>query len=215
MPVNLPNESDLGVLRTRGGLTYQLTRDDILWMARAAKYEGGDHAATFWTWAQRFAIRFRFSGTFAGMIRAHSQPVNPAWDESTDAKCLQYPERCTSAHLARRLAARTASWASLGDVADLAVAWAQARVSNPAPQATDFADAQVSRSFLERNPDARVVRVSGNWYIAEAAALALPANEVSVVYKGRVATASGRWELPVAGVLGFMVGAAAIRAFTR
>jgi len=198
--------ADLGQIRTKDGRVYQITPEDALWLARAVKYEGGDPAATAWTYAQRWALK-RWSGTLASLVRAHSQPINPAWDEASDPNCVNNPDRCTSAALARRHDAATAMWSELGGAADVVLAFAQARLPNPAPRATDFADAIVSRGFLTRNPGARVVLERGNWYIAEVGALDWPTNFVEVVFRGATSGASASWTW-----LPWAVGAGAIAA---
>lgn len=67
---------------------YTLTEEDIEWLARSLWGEstnGSDraHAAVAWTMFRRYMnIKFAWltmTSTFAGFIRAFSQPVNPAW----------------------------------------------------------------------------------------------------------------------------------------
>lgn len=182
MPI--PPTSQLGRI-VGGGRSYQITPDDVLWLARSVACEGGNPAATAWTYAWRYITK-RFSGSFASMVRSHSQPVNPAWDEATDERCVSNPDHCTERALANRARCAGASWDSIpSSVRAVVLAWATARQQNPAPRATDFANAAVSRSFLNRNPDARVVLRAGNWYIAEQPSL--PADHVVIEYGGRVA----------------------------
>jgi hypothetical protein len=184
--VQLPTTGALGVIRTMDGQSYQITPDDVLWLARSVQYEGGNHDATMWTYAWRLMLKAGGRTSLATLVRGHSQPINPLWDEATDPNCVRYPERCTAAHLARRREAANKSWGEL-PAARRVLEWAQAKVSNPAPRATDFADAQVSRHFLSQHPDARVVMQSGNWYIAEAVALSKPDDYITIEYQGRVA----------------------------
>lgn len=179
-------------LRTADGRSYSITQNDLLWIARAAQAEGGNEAATLWTWAWRFMVNANGRGSLAELVRAHSQPVNPAWDSASDPKCIAHPERCGAAALERRAYFSSLPWEQIrGDVRDLVLAWATAQVENPAPRATDFADEQVSRAFLARpgNAGAEVVLRDGNWYIAEARARALPADYVTVEHDGKVAGA--------------------------
>jgi hypothetical protein len=174
----------------KDGRAYTLTQNDLLWAARAAKYEGGSPAASLWAWAWRFMVNGSGSGSFANLVRAHSQPVNPLWDEATDEKCIANPDRCTPAALARRHEAATATWESLPrSITSLVTSWAEARVPNPAPRANNFADAEVSRYFLSRpaNAGATVVLRDGNWYIAERNTQALPADYVTIEHAGSIA----------------------------
>jgi hypothetical protein len=200
----LPVASELGTIRSLDGWSYRITPDDLLWLARSVEYEGGDPVATAWTYAQRLAS-FR-SSSLAALVRAHSQPVNPDWASLDAPGCVRAPERChprqradgtwTRDPLEVRAEARTAPWSSLS-VGPMLARWAQASVPNPVPRATDFADAEVSSSFLRRHPDARVVKRSGNWYLSEGPSSAparpsnaWPANFVSIAYGSRVATAA-------------------------
>lgn len=58
----IPAQSELGHI-IGGGYTYQITPDDVLWLARAVSQEGGSHAATAWTYAQRLISRRSSSKT--------------------------------------------------------------------------------------------------------------------------------------------------------
>lgn len=197
----LPLASELGTIRSADGWSYRITPDDLLWLARSAWCEGGEVASTLWTYAQRMALYH--SSSMASMLRAHSQPISPAWDEASDPFCIANPERCSDASLARRLECRTASWDAIpSSITSKVAAFAQAQLANPVPKATDFADATVSASFIRRNPGTVIVKRvrSGRteqWYLAEVPALRWPANFVSIAYGSRIATA-------VAGGLGLV-----------
>lgn len=206
--MSAPTASELGRIRAKDGWSYQLTPDDVLWVARSASYEGGDVASTLWTYAQRMAALRPAS--FAAMVRGHSQPINPLWESLTSPGCVAHPERCLPQRkpdgtmgpdpLVRRLEARTAPWDSLL-ARTKTLAWAQAALPNPVPRATDFADNTVSASFIRRNPQARVVaRVPSSsgrteqWYLSEGPdssprrpSNAWPADFVTMEYAGRVA----------------------------
>lgn len=205
----LPSTSQLGRI-VGAGRSYQITSNDLLWLARAVACEGGNEAATAWTYAWRFIVK-GWRGTLADLVRAHSQPVNPIWDEASDERCVSNPSRCTPAQLERRARCASATWDSLPEQVRIKVlAWARGALGNPAPKATDFADQVVSESFLRRNPNARVVLRDGNWYIAEEPQL--PSNHVRV--EGGDATSGAG-----AGVLGALAlaaaGWAAVRAYQR
>jgi hypothetical protein len=179
--------SELGQIRTKDGYSYQLTPEDLIWLARSVQFEGGDPASTIWTYAQRQA-KMRRTSSLAALVRGHSQPVNPLWDEATDAKCQQYPDRCTPAMLARRAQARTMSWANVSSgIRDKILRWASAQLPNPVPRAVDFADPPVSRSFISRNPGTRIVKAVSNWYLATPDVLGWPADFVTMQHAGRVA----------------------------
>jgi hypothetical protein len=197
---SLPEASELGTIRSQDGWSYQITPEDMLWLARSLAYEGGDMDMTAWTYAQRMAARGR-GMTLAAMVRGHSQPVNPIWESLTSGSpargCVRNPERCTPDQIARRLEARTAPWDSLSSRVKV-LAWAQARTPNTAPRSTDFADAHVSGNFLRQYPQSSIVaRVpsgrSEQWYLTEGrdssprASKDWPADFVTVEHEGRVA----------------------------
>lgn len=208
----IPTQDQLGWIVARNGRRYRITPNDVLWLARAARYEGGNKAATLWTWAWRFITK-GYQGSLASLVRAHSQPVNPLWDEATDPACIEHPDRCSSIALARREEARNASWESLGATAATTLAWAQARVPNPAPRANNFADAQVSANFIRNHPGTVVVLDESNWYLAEPDALGLDPDFVMIEYEGRSigaidagAPAWAPWAAVAAGALLVVVG---------
>lgn len=202
---------DLGVLETKDGYRYQITPDDLLWLARSTQFEGADHAATIWAFAQRFAGIQR-SGTFTDLIRAYSQPVNPLWDEASDPKCITSPHRCSPETLARRQRARTITWAELNPAVRAAVlAFAQASLPNPLPRATDFASYDV-RQWLRLNPTAQILKSEpgGNWYSTHERSNGWPVDFVYVRFRDRLSVVAsgggsggfGFWGAFGLGVLG-------------
>jgi len=195
----LPTQTQLGQIRSRSGRVYQITPEDVLWLARSVKYEGGNHAATAWTYAQRL-MSFN-SPSLARLVQAHSQPINPIWRRDGE-KCRPggpyygNQTHCSEAQLRRRDEAATIPWGSLpASIRGTIVDWARAKVPNPVPRATDFANAPVSQGFLSRNPDAGVVLREGNWYLYEGRSAGWPADQVTITYDGRTAGPS-----PFAGI---------------
>lgn len=222
---SLPAQSQLGQIRSKSGRVYQITPEDVLWLTRSARYEGGNHAATLWTYAQRL-IAFN-SQSLAALVRAHSQPVNPRWrrDGEFCAPGGQYHGNdlyCSEAQLARRDEAATIPWTSLpASLRTLVVEWAQAKVDNPVPRATDFANARVSQSFLSRNPGAGIVLQEGNWYLYEARSASWPVDQVVITYNGKTSAVSTFVGLPswapwaiAGGAAALLVGGAAAIAFS-
>jgi len=206
--------SRLGQIRSKDGYVYQVTPDDLLWLARSVQFEGGDHPSTMWTYAQRQVMRRR-TGSLASLVRAHSQPVNPLWESLSAAGCQRSPQRCSPAALERRRRARTMPWDNLrSEVRNKVVAWATAEMPNPVPRSTDFADGPVSRSFIARNPGTQIVKQTGNWYLAEVPALGWPADFVTMHFGDRVAgpaagaSMGGRLGVPLLGVAAVGVGVA-------
>lgn len=206
--------SQLGQIRSKGGYVYQLTPDDLLWLARSVQFEGGDHPSTMWTYAQRQVMRRR-TGSLESLVRGHSQPVNPKWESLSSEGCQRSPQRCTPAELERRRQARTMPWDSLrSEVRNKVIAWATAEMPNPVPRSTDFANAPVSRSFIAANPGTEIVKQAGNWYLAEVPALGWPADFVTIHLGDRVAGPGGSAGFvgtlgaPLVGIVLLGVGAA-------
>jgi len=189
---NEPESQDYGKIVASDGWSYQLTPDDILWLARSVDFEGGTSPeAVIWTYAQRLAlpgIRNQYH-TLTALVRAHSQPVNPKWARDgmfcrPGGYYADKPE-CSEAKLARRDRASTIAWDDIGPrVRDAVTKFAHAELPNPVPRSVDFADDRVSTGFLARNPSARVVMKAGNWFIGTAQSLLWPVKHVRVQYQG-------------------------------
>lgn len=181
-----------GRIETADGYSYQITPDDVLWLARSVSHEGGNRAATIWTYFQRQAA-LRRTSSLASLVLGHSQPVNPAWRRD-GAKCrpggpYYGRDECSERRLAARDRAATMPWEQIpAETRNLVLAAATAQLPNPVPKATDFADARVSTGFLGRNPGAGIVLQDGNWYLYESRSARWPANYVSVRLGDRVAS---------------------------
>jgi len=181
--------TQLARIQTKKGRTYQLTQEDLLWLGRAAQFEGGDNpSATLWAYAQRWAL-LNWRGSLASLVRAHSQPLNPRWASLDAPGCVEHPTRCKPAALARRRRARTTSFADLRQsIRGLVLKWASAEVPNPVPRAVDFADRVVSQHCLDTGRCSRVVLDARSVYLTTTASDAWPADYVTLVgADGRVA----------------------------
>lgn len=131
-----------GQITTSTGWSYPITDEDLLWLARAVKYEGDPttYAATAWTLAQRYALVRSTYPTFAALIRAYAQPINPLWSR-TGSKCgpggshvgtdscsdraLDIRDRAVNDPVPEQLA-----WARR---------WAAGEIPNPVPKAVHYA----------------------------------------------------------------------------
>lgn len=207
----------LGKIRTKDGYEYQITPRDILWLARSVKFEGGDHAATMWTYAQRQAF-YRRRSSLASLIQAHSQPINPLWADPEGEKCRANLTYCTPTHIERRQLAVSYPWERIEpSVRQKLLRFGAAELPNPVPKAVDFANPRVSRSFIDRNPDTEVVLKAGNWYLSygpsnRGGSQRWPDDFVTIHHDGRVAgpsmTGRLRSVLPyVGGALGLGLAA--------
>jgi len=206
----------------KDGFRYQITDEDVLWAARAAQCEGGGemgHRATLWTWTARFLLpgyRRRFP-TLAGLIRAHSQPVNPIWARA-GSRCgaggsYAGRDECSEDKLRRREQCAQRSWESLSpNIRDVVTQWATAKLPNPVPKAVDFASSSIGHSADDvevarfRSPGSRYYNV----FYSEAASRARPTDFVTIHHEGRVAgpTLAGIWRAaPFVGVAALVVAA--------
>ena len=193
----------LGRIVTANGYSYQITPDDVLWLARSVHKEGREptYAPTIWTYFQRQAA-YRRSSSLASLVLAHSQPVNPEWrrDGRFCRPGGQYntSPKCAPARLQERADNAIRSWGEIPPAVRTAVLEAVTAVlPNPVPRATDFADQEVSQGFLGRNPSARLISkvVSSqcprcNWYLAERVSRDWPENFVRIDFDGTVSTSA-------------------------
>jgi len=211
-----------GKIVTKDGWEYQITPDDVLWAARAARCEGGGEqgeAATLWTWTARFALpsyRRRY-GTLMDLVRAHSQPVNPIW-QRTGSKCVQGGQyhgtaHCDEAKLSNREECARRSWSSVSPLLRQKVEkWARAELPNPVPTAVDFASSSIGtqQGDIEvarfRRPGARHYNV----FYSEATSRQLGPDFVTIEFDGRSAGSSAIGKLRVYGP--YIGGGAAVLA---
>lgn len=199
-----------GIIRSKNGFFYQLTPEDLLWLARSVQYEAGNHAATAWTYAQRLAMAR--GNSLKNLVQAHSQPINPIWRRDGD-KCRPggtYHDRdeCSERRLAVRDQAASLPWASVRpEVRETIVKFATGRLPNPVPRAANFANAPVTQGYLSRNPTSAVVLRDGNWYITERATNSWPADFVTIESDGRIAGPAIVAGATVAGAVGLVAAA--------
>ena len=184
----------------KGGGSYQLTHNDVLWLARSAVYEGGDPRDVVWTEVQRFIGMRKNYATFAEFVQAFSQPINPDWrrDGLFCRPGGKYAGRteCNPGALNKRDIAAAATLADLAkkdpEAVDVVLRFAAAGVANPVPRSTNFADPTVSAHFLAKNPNAKVIKRAGNVYIMEPHAAGWDRNHVVLArFDGARATADG------------------------
>jgi hypothetical protein len=179
-----------GRIKTQEGWSYQITPDDLLWLARSVQHESGNNEATAWTYAQLLAMRR--GSSLKRVVQGHSQPVNPIWRRDGE-KCRPggpYHDRdeCAERRLAVRDRAATMLWSEIRPaVREVIVKFATARLPNPVPRAANFANAPVTTGYLLRNPSSAIVLREGNWYITERQTNSWPADFVTIEDDGRIA----------------------------
>lgn len=179
-------------IRDKTGWSYQITDEDVLWAARMVEGEGGDPgkdpAAVLWAMTQLLSPaaqqekygRVAFA-SFADLIRAYSQPINPAWDAASDPKCQEHPSRCSPEALRRRERFQTMRFGQTRPTTQAAVLrWAHGLLRNPVPRAVEFADPAVTAGFVRRHPGSAYVARYGNHYVATAGSRTWPPGFVTV-----------------------------------
>lgn len=160
----------LSKITSKNGYSYQITPDDVLWLARSVQFEAGNYAATAWTYAQRMAMSR--SRSLKGMVQAHSQPINPIWRRD-GSKCrpggtYHGRDECSESRLTARDRAASLPWSQVRpEVREVIVKFVTGQLPNPVPRAANFANAPVTQGYLSRNPESRVILRDGNWYITE------------------------------------------------
>jgi len=153
------------------GSSYILSDEDIIWLAKSLEGElrhdstRKDAGAVAWTMFRRFyrwpgAYRSKWS-SFKDLIRAFSQPVNPAWLPGSE-KCLQYPDSCTPAQLNKRVRIQSESWYEIPDICrTYALAFASNTLIDPLGESyVNFASTAYAKSIG--------VNVGGNYFLTDA-----------------------------------------------
>lgn len=206
-------EGSWGQIVVKDGPRYQITNDDVLWLARMVYGEGGsDPGAVLWVVAQRYMglPQFRNSSsypTMAAFVRAWSEPLM-AHRTSTGSHCLANPasDRCQPPKLARRELIQSIPWdppypssktvqgatsrlsvSKWETVKRLTRAWAHATVPNSVPGAVDMAASRVTPNREGGRPPQVVKRADGNTFYSWLASRSWPANYVTIVDGGRTA----------------------------
>lgn len=183
----------LARIKTKNGWTYQITPEDVIWLARSVQHEVGNYAATAWTYAQRLAM-VRGS-SLRNLVMAHSQPINPIWRRD-GSKCrpggpYHGRDECAERRLVARDRAAAMPWSEIRpQVREIVVKFVTARLPNPVPRAANFANAPVTTGYLLRNPLSAIVLREGNWYITERQTNSWPPDFVTIENEGRVAEPS-------------------------
>lgn len=173
----------LSKITSKNGYSYQITPDDVLWLARSVQFEAGNYAATAWTYAQRMAMAR--SRSLEAMVMAHSQPINPIWRRN-GSKCrpggpYHGRDECSESRLTARDRAAALPWSEVRpEVREVVVKFVTGQLPNPVPRAANFANAPVTQGYLSRNPESRVILRDGNWYITERATNGWPDDFVSI-----------------------------------
>lgn len=179
-----------GRIRSQSGWSYQMTPEDLLWLARSVQHEAGNNEATAWTYAQLLAMRR--GSNLKTLVQGHSQPVNPIWRRD-GSKCrpggaFHGRDECAERRLVVRDRAASMPWSEIRpSVREVIVKFATARLPNPVPRAANFANAPVTTNYLLRHPSSAIVLREGNWYITEAQTNSWPPDFVTIESNGRIA----------------------------
>lgn len=157
------------------GWRYELTWDDMLWLARMLNAEPNAGApkiewdALLWHYAQRHAWRnegnqrinsgpMRGYNSFTAAIRLHSQPLNPLW--ARDGRFCQPggrgygQDRCSERAFLRREQKTNIEWDDIReDIKVRLLQWARGDVDNPIPGYIDFAQYGTATSLRHLIPN--------------------------------------------------------------
>jgi hypothetical protein len=145
------------IIEGPGGFRYELTDDDLLWLARAVWGEAGDRnerggAAVAWAMVQYHALVIGRNGqrpafsTLTALLRSYCQPINPRWASMDASGCRERPGDCSVGALDRRRQITNASWSSIPSVPRGVVEQlAAGSLANPVPGMVDWAARDWSR----------------------------------------------------------------------
>ncbi len=187
----LPTPDELGKIYGPNGFEYQITPNDLLWMARSIMGEGGSIGATMWTYVNRLTAGGH-GRTLSGLIQSFSQPVNPQWSR-TGAFCnpesgtKRTEDRCSEANLRERDSLRARNWTSIPDhVRRLVISFAQGRIQNQWGNVVDFAAsyAMTSRAYQDRIARDRVFQSGAQVYLTNDRVRNWTAQTVQIRYNG-------------------------------
>lgn len=149
---------------------YQLTKEDVMWAARMCQFETNpgdliDANLVLWSMTNLFALqgnRFNSSKTefptFARLIQAYSQPINPIWRRD-GRKCrpggkYHGQEPCSEKRLRRRDSHATITFSQLKakspDKMKVLIEWATGRSRPAVPKTTGFARPRLTRGEAAR-----------------------------------------------------------------
>lgn len=176
-----------GTIEAQNGFRYGLTPEDLDVAARMLANEGGNKAADLFTMAQRFVLLHRSFPTFAAMLRAFSQPVNPKWLANGEfcrpgGRYAGTPS-CSPGALAHRAEVQDPN-TRYPSAAAYVARWAAGGVANPVPRATDFRADDARAHELVNSGQMQLVLADGNWYFADGGSEDWPENFVTVSGRG-------------------------------
>jgi len=146
-----------------GNISYTLTDDDLLWLARAIYGEAGTHReggiAVAWALAQNHLLigsNPPRMGTFAALTRAYCQPINPVWQDVNSRQCQRNPSACAPERIQHRRNLSGMAWNSIPEsVRNIVTSFATGALPNPIPGLTEWS--------ANRYATARQ-NIGGNWF---------------------------------------------------
>lgn len=172
-----------GQLHFPGVASYQITQDDMVWLARSIWGEVSPSAsawsnpvtrragaAVLWAYANHYMTvgqKQEVYSTLGRFVQAYSQPINPAWLDPAGRRCQSMPAACTPQKIQNRRSRRAKSWDSFPPaLQELVISFVQGTLANPIGTRTDFrmagtgyrpADAiNIEGNVFGTDPDARL-----------------------------------------------------------
>ena len=180
---------------------YELTDEDVLWLARAFVGEAGNNvtpeeaSALFHCWLDRLLLvkgKWANKWSLADMIRAHSQPCNPKWTNPSPALCAKHPTHCTPAKIRRRKQIQALTVAKLEKIGASTSVYALAlkaqdgSLGRTIDEPTyDFAACSLTKKQSRPNPG---INVGGNCFLPYSS---LKPKEAKAVYDENAQVVSG------------------------
>jgi hypothetical protein len=164
-----------GTMSFPGQPPYQITEQDMTWLARCLIGEVGENpaawanpqtqrggAAVLWALANHYMTVGRkrdIYPTLMAFTRGYSQPLSARWSSPSAEGCQRQPGMCTPERLARRQRIQGRSWTSMpAQVRSLVESFVAGRLANPIGTRTDW----LAASARWRQPPRDPMNVAGN-----------------------------------------------------
>lgn len=188
--------------------SYTLTDEDLEWSLKMLYGESGsdllDCACVLWCMTQRMcSIRKHYTKkSFSDLIRAYSQPINPAWYRDGHlAKVYAHTAAVSEAKFRRREAILKMKESDIPiGIHKIVELWSEARLPDPIPRAVHFATPGVASKhkgtpgiiekgleliYDQRGRGSNSIADKGNAFYASKATSKWPANKVKIICEDR------------------------------
>jgi predicted RNA-binding protein len=185
---------------------YTLTEEDVLWSLKMIYGESGknllDAACVLWCMTNRlYVLRDAYKNkNFSNLIRAYSQPINPAWyRDGRLAKVYKDSSAASEDKFIRREQIRNMKIEDFSnEQRKLIELWSEGKLPNPVPNAVHFAVPAVASKhkgtpgliqkgleivFDEKNRGSNCIDTKGNVFYATNETTKWPKNKITMIAK--------------------------------